>query len=81
MRFNFVFPFLVVTVIACSLKEPSQVTWQSIEQGLQSKLITINPGDTLDLPEGNFMFTRSLDMNGKSNILIRGKGMDTFPST
>ena len=30
----------------------------------------------IDLPEGNFMFTRTLVMDGKSNITIRGKGTD-----
>ena len=70
--------FFVCQLIAvsCTLKESSPVTWRNIEQNLQTQLITLSNGDTLDLPQGNFMFTRGLDLNGKSNILIRGKGMD-----
>ncbi len=52
------------------------VSWQSIEKNLQTQFITANDGDTIDLPEGYFMFTKSLSMDGKSNIVIRGKGMD-----
>jgi len=63
-------------IIGCSSQKTEPRVWQSIEQSLQTQLITINEGDTLDLPEGNFMFTKSLAMDGKSNIVIRGKGMD-----
>lgn len=65
-----------VLLLACSKDKPEPRVWQSIEQSLQTQLITIQDGDTLFLPEGNFMFTKSLAMDGKSNIVIRGKGMD-----
>jgi parallel beta-helix repeat protein len=65
----------VLLLISCSTQKTDRA-WQSIEQGLQTQLITISNGDTLDLPEGNFMFTKSLAMNGKSDIVIRGKGID-----
>jgi parallel beta-helix repeat protein len=66
----------VLIAFACSNQKFEPRVWQSIEQSLQTQLITINNGDTLDLPEGNFMFTKSLAMDGKSNIVIRGKGID-----
>ncbi len=65
----------VLLLISCSTQKTDRV-WQSIEQGLQTQLISISNGDTLDLPEGNFMFTKSLAMDGKSDIVIRGKGID-----
>lgn len=65
-----------VMLLACSKDKFEPRVWQSIEQSLQTQLITIQDGDTLFLPEGNFMFTKSLAMEGKSNITIRGKGMD-----
>jgi len=67
---------ILLIIIGCSSQKTEPRVWQSIEQSLQTQLITINEGDTLDLPEGNFMFTKSLAMDGKSNIVIRGKGMD-----
>jgi parallel beta-helix repeat protein len=69
---------LAFTIFACKdySNNRGEVTWQSIEKNLQTQLITLEDGDTLDLPEGYFMFTKSLSMDGKSNILIRGKGMD-----
>jgi parallel beta-helix repeat protein len=66
----------LLLLISCSTQKTDPRVWQSIEQRLQTQLITINNGDTLDLPEGNFMFTKSLAMEGKSNIVIRGKGID-----
>ncbi len=71
-------PLLIVPMLlgGCNTEKPEQRVWQNIEQNLQTQLITINDGDTLNLPEGNFMFTKSLAMDGKSNVVIRGKGMD-----
>ena len=66
----------VFVVVSCSQKDTEPKTWQSIETSLQTQLITVANGDTIDLPEGNFMFTKSITMDGKANILIRGKGMD-----
>ncbi len=71
----FTFCALVVIMGACSSKGPDR-NWRSIEKSLQVQLITAADGDTIELPEGNFMFTRSLTMDGKSNVVIRGKGMD-----
>lgn len=65
-----------ILLFSCSKDKTESLVWQSIEQSLQTQLITIQDGDTLFLPEGNFMFTKSLAMEGKSNITIRGKGMD-----
>jgi parallel beta-helix repeat protein len=75
MRYYVYLAIIILLAGSCSQKrEP--IVWQSIEQRLQTQMITISDGDTLNLPEGNFMFTKSLSMEGKSNILIRGKGID-----
>jgi len=67
-----------VTVLfySCASENSEPVVWQSIEQSLQTQLITVADGGTIELPEGNYMFTKSLAMDGKSNIVIKGKGMD-----
>jgi parallel beta-helix repeat protein len=67
---------IALLLYSCAKEKSEPRVWQSIEQSLQTQLITIQNGDTLFLPEGNFMFTKSLAMEGKSNITIRGKGMD-----
>ena len=69
-------PLFILLFIACAEERSIPRTWQTIEQTLQTQLITIQDGDTLSLPEGNFMFTKGLAMDGKSNIVIQGKGMD-----
>lgn len=69
---------LLLTFLSCTDYENNRkdITWQSIEKNLQTQLITANDGDTIHLPEGYFMFTKSLSMDGKSNIVIMGEGMD-----
>lgn len=65
---------------ACS-SPPLDYEWRNIEKSLQTRLITAVDGDTIDLPEGHFMFTKSLTLDGKSNVVIRGQGIDkTFLS-
>jgi parallel beta-helix repeat protein len=68
---------LVALFYSCGPSEYVETReWKSIEKSLQTQLITANDGAIIDLPEGNYMFTKSLTMDGKSNITIRGKGMD-----
>lgn len=71
-----IFLIALLAIISCSDKKSEPRVWQSIEQTLQTQLITLQDGDTLNLPEGNFMFTKGLILDGKSNVVIQGKGMD-----
>lgn len=78
MKSVLAFSCLLLTLLSCADYENKRegITWQSIEKNLQTQLITANDGDTIHLPEGYFMFTKSLSMDGKSNIVIMGEGMD-----
>ncbi len=62
--------------MACQPKPEAPVFWQSIERELQERLILAQDGETIDLPEGYYMFTRTLSMDGKKRVTLRGKGMD-----
>jgi len=74
---NYFLAAVVVFAFGCSSSDYVETReWKSIEKSLQTQLITANDGDVIELPEGNYMFTKSLTMDGKSNITIRGKGMD-----
>ncbi|MBX2899566.1 MAG: right-handed parallel beta-helix repeat-containing protein [Cyclobacteriaceae bacterium] len=70
------FVVAVLLLIGGCSQKPEPRVWRSIEESLQTQLITLQDGDTLHLPEGNFMFTRSLVLDGKNRVVIRGKGMD-----
>jgi len=61
---------------ACREKDVQPAVWKSIEASLQEQLILAEDGGTIELPEGHFMFTRTLSLDGKKSITIRGKGMD-----
>lgn len=71
---------LVIVVAAVLLSGCSatqdDITWKSIEKSLQTQLITAADGDTIELPAGHYLFTRSLTLDGKKNITVRGQGMD-----
>ena len=67
---------LAIFFTGCNTPLRKDVLWKSIEKELQTKFILAQDGDTIELPEGYFMFTRSLVIDGKSNITIRGKGID-----
>lgn len=65
-----------IILFSCSGQNSEPRIWQSIEQSLQTQLITVQDGDTITLPEGHYMFTKGLAMDGKSNIVIRGAGIN-----
>jgi parallel beta-helix repeat protein len=67
---------LSLMLASCNEKPIPVVEWKSIERSLQTEFISVADNDTIELPEGHFMFTKTLIMDGKSNIVIQGKGMD-----
>lgn len=48
----------------------------NFQKQLQTQLIMAENGDTIALPAGTFQFTSSLSMDEKSDIVIKGAGMD-----
>ena len=51
----------VILICSCSQKPAKVVEWKSIERSLQTQFIAVEDNDTIDLPEGNFMFTKSIN--------------------
>lgn len=62
---------LILCFGTCSIMAQSDY-----QKELQTQLILAKDGETIHLKEGIFHFTRSLSLEGKKNIVIRGKGMD-----
>lgn len=48
----------------------------NLETEFQNLFQSAKNGDTIALPEGYFIFTKSLILDGKKNIVIKGAGMD-----
>lgn len=46
------------------------------EKKLQTKLILAEDGDLIEIEAGEYFLKKSLSLDGKKNIIIRGKGMD-----
>lgn len=66
----------VIFLIGCSSPSEPSVAWKSIEKDLQSQLITTGDSSVIEIPEGNFMFSRALLLDGKKHVTIRGAGVD-----
>jgi parallel beta-helix repeat protein len=48
---------------------------QDIQKQIQTRMIMVEDGDTINLDEGIFSMSNTLSMEGKNNITIRGKGI------
>ncbi len=49
---------------------------QDIQKQLQNQFILAKPGDTIHVPPGKFELTKSLILDGKKNLVIKGAGMN-----
>lgn len=79
MRINRIAPVLIMLVFlfACgdrSLGEKQEVDLNYQKQ-LQTQLLDAQPGDVIKIPEGKFLFDRSLSLN-VDGVTIRGAGHD-----
>ncbi|MFM8835049.1 MAG: hypothetical protein ACKOEV_15720 [Cytophagales bacterium] len=59
------FAVMLAVALAFQTRTDETIVWKSIEKSLQTQLITVADGDTIRLPEGHFMFSKSLTMDGK----------------
>ena len=50
--------------------------YQDIEDELLTQFIIATDSSVIELPEGHFLFSRSLALDGVSHVTIRGKGID-----
>lgn len=78
MNKKVLYALLTLFFIACTEVDVKEIgsEWKSIERDLQTQLITSEDSVVIDLPEGHFMFKRSLSLDGKKQITLRGQGID-----
>jgi parallel beta-helix repeat protein len=78
MRIFYSIFFIIFSLNSCKQKSSSIkfIKDDKIQNELQEKFITVEDGGVIELPEGNYTFTKSLSIEGKNNITIRGKGRD-----
>ncbi|NMM47208.1 parallel beta-helix domain-containing protein [Marinigracilibium pacificum] len=51
-------------------------SYSDIQKDLTAKFILAKDSSVIELPEGHFLFDKSLSMEGKKHITIKGKGID-----
>ena len=74
MKKSFFITVSVVFIWSCGSPEVDR-QWLSVERDLQKRLITAGDSAVIEIPEGHFMFTKSLSIDGKSNITLKGQGI------
>jgi len=50
--------------------------FKNIERQLQARFMMVEDCSAIEIPEGHFIFTKSLILDGKKSIIIRGDGKD-----
>mgnify|MGYP000919567013 CR=1 FL=1 len=78
MRLLCLFLLSVILFSACHQQKKATTAFikeEKFQKELQEKFILTEDGGTIELPEGNFMLSKSLSMEGKKNITIKGKGV------
>lgn len=74
--YSFLF-FCSLLLSSCSWSgERKDISWKNAEKNIQTQLIMAEDGDTIRLGKGHFWFTRTLSIEGKSNLVITGQGME-----
>lgn len=77
---HLIYFLLAVLIVSCKQRPTKNkdkfVSDTEFQKKLQEQLILAKDGETIELPEGNFLFTKSISIEGKNNITIRGKGKE-----
>jgi parallel beta-helix repeat protein len=67
---------IAIFIWSCSGEAVTEGDWLSIEKDLQTQFITSSDSSTISIPEGNYMFTKGLLLDGKKHLTIRGEGAE-----
>ncbi len=65
--------FILWLLAACQSEQPA-VVYQDIEKEMQAEFQLVADGETIEFGSGHFKFTRSLILDGKNNVTIKGQG-------
>ena len=61
----------LLLIISCGQRQEEPVNWKTIEEDLQILLLQAQDGDTINIPEGNFMFKNPLILDGVANVIFQ----------
>ena len=65
-----------LSFLSLLLLSSSVFAQKDVQKRIQTQFIMAENGSTITLDEGSFTFTGSLSMEGKKNIIIKGKGKE-----
>jgi parallel beta-helix repeat protein len=66
----------IITFLSLLLLSSAVFAQKDVQKRIQTQFIMAENGSTITLDEGSFTFTGSLSLEGKKNIIIKGKGKD-----
>ncbi len=64
-----------ITILISALISLNAFGQQDIQKKIQTDLIMVEDGETINLDEGVFTISTTLSMEGKKNVTIKGKGI------
>lgn len=67
--------FLLLILFSCE-EAKKAIVWKSIENDLQTLIIQASDGDTINIPSGNYVFKKPLIIDGLSDVVFQGAGMN-----
>jgi pectate lyase len=77
MRYICLLIFSILLLTSCQQQKKVQfIKDEKIQKQLQEQFILVEDGGTIELPEGSFLLSKALSIEGKNNITIKGKGRD-----
>ena len=77
MKSTFIFSLILCLVLPSCKNKHSKIKFiedEKIQKEFQERFIVVEDGGTIELPEGNYKLKKSLSLEGKNNITIKGKG-------
>ena len=74
------FPFVLFIVLFSACSGPDSYdperSFVSIEKEMREQLFLVEDSGVIQIPEGQFLFEKSLILDGKKHVTIRGAGID-----
>ena len=68
------FVFILISCDSVKTYDPPR-NFQNIEKDLQTEFILAENNSIIELDAGDYLFSKSLILEGKENVTIRGKGI------
>ncbi len=75
-RTTYIIPLFLIIISCTENRYDPERSFENIQQTLLTQFILTEDSTVIELPAGHFIFDKSLILDGKHNIKIKGQGID-----